>query len=297
MTLGTVKDTGTPQFTIGGDPEFGVVTTKGAPISMIPVIQGTKTMPDILPNEGGIQHDNVAAEFNIPPATCAASFVLNTQETMKFAIEYINMMAPGTLAAKAASMHYPESELDCDEAREFGCDPDYNAWSNKRNKVIDCAADGSLRSFGGHITLGLTDEDNFLNSAVGVRHTIQLMDCFHGVVSVLLDTTPGSVERRELYGKAGAYRRPKFGLEYRSLSNYWIFDERLILLQYKLSETVLRLMRERQHAPIINELVDLSPEKAINEDNKDLAIEILKVLKCRLDDETITLLSELGVDI
>jgi hypothetical protein len=34
-------------------------------------------------------------------------------------------------------------------------------------------------------------------------------------------------ERRKLYGGAGAYREKDYGFEYRTLSNFWVFDPKL----------------------------------------------------------------------
>jgi hypothetical protein len=51
------------------------------------------------------------------------------------------------------------------------------------------------------------------------------MDLFLGVPSILMDK--GDV-RKQLYGSAGAYRDKPYGGEYRTLSNFWIFDNHLI---------------------------------------------------------------------
>ena len=50
------------------------------------------------------------------------------------------------------------------------------------------------------------------------------MDLFLGVPSVTLDS---DTRRRELYGKAGAYRAKDYGVEYRTLSNFWIWKDSL----------------------------------------------------------------------
>ena len=51
------------------------------------------------------------------------------------------------------------------------------------------------------------------------------MDLFLGIPSVLMDK--GHL-RKNLYGKHGAYREKAYGVEYRVLSNFWIFNNRLI---------------------------------------------------------------------
>jgi hypothetical protein len=40
----------------------------------------------------------------------------------------------------------------------------------------------------------------------------------------LLDRDPGAAERRENYGRAGEFRMPEHGLEYRTTSNFWLRD-------------------------------------------------------------------------
>ena len=57
------------------------------------------------------------------------------------------------------------------------------------------------------------------------RSIIQRCDLFLGVPSVLMDE--GEL-RKQLYGKAGAFRPKPYGVEYRTLSNFWVFDPKLV---------------------------------------------------------------------
>lgn len=92
------------------------------------------------------------------------------------------------------------------------CSPDFNVYTMMPNEAPD--ARGSLRSAGGHLSIGY-DEPNFeMNIKI-----VQAMDLFLGIPSIVLDTDK---ERKKLYGKAGAFRETDFGIEYRVLSNFWI---------------------------------------------------------------------------
>jgi hypothetical protein len=51
---------------------------------------------------------------------------------------------------------------------------------------------------------------------------ITICDCLLGLPSIMLDRNPMQRERRTLYGMAGEYRKPDHGVEYRTLSNFWL---------------------------------------------------------------------------
>ena len=57
-----------------------------------------------------------------------------------------------------------------------------------------------------------------------------MCDILLGLPSVLLDPDE---RRKQLYGKAGAMRFKKYGAEYRTLSNFWLFSDDLIEWAYK----------------------------------------------------------------
>jgi hypothetical protein len=57
------------------------------------------------------------------------------------------------------------------------------------------------------------------------RDIVCMCDYLLGLPSLLEDN---DTRRRELYGKAGACRLKSYGPEYRTLSNYWIWDDATI---------------------------------------------------------------------
>ena len=60
---------------------------------------------------------------------------------------------------------------------------------------------------------------------------VKLLDIFLGIPSVIIDPDK---KRRELYGKAGAFRLTKYGMEYRTLSSYMMSDDYILNLVWDL---------------------------------------------------------------
>ena len=65
------------------------------------------------------------------------------------------------------------------------------------------------------------------------------MDHTLGVYSVLWDKDD---KRRSMYGKAGSFRPKPYGMEYRTLSNRWIFNTDLIRFVYNATQEALEKM-------------------------------------------------------
>jgi hypothetical protein len=208
------------KFKLGCDPEVFMADLQGNLKSSVGLIGGSKAFPLDLPLGKGfaVQEDNVAMEFNIPPASGAEEYVSHIKSTLDFLSGVIkNRYGFQIINESAAS--FPESELQSDAALNFGCDPDYNVWTGKKNPRPE-AEDKTLRSCGGHIHIGLEDVNTVNADQLG-----KAMDMHLGIGSVLMDKGD---KRKLLYGKAGAVRYKPYGLEYRTLSNFWIFDDRLI---------------------------------------------------------------------
>jgi hypothetical protein len=180
---------------------------------------GTKQQPLPLPIGEGfmVQEDNVALEFNIPPSPTKEEFVSNIVKATTYLEDHVGHKYNFSFSRLSAAS-FPEAELDDPRAFVFGCDPDFNAWTGRPNPR-PLADDKNLRSCGGHVHIG--------SSSLGLdrQSVIKACDLFLGVPSVLMDD--GEL-RKQLYGKAGAYRPKGYGQEYRTLSNFWVFDEKLI---------------------------------------------------------------------
>lgn len=208
---GTVRE----QITVGADPEF-FLEQNGNLRSAIDRMGGIKAAPRPLDRVGFfVQEDNVAVEFNIPPAKSLEEFVESIDWSIT-AIEHEVSVFDYKPAIKASAI-FPATELDDPRALIFGCDPDYNAWKKGKRNPRPRADNPNLRSCGGHIHIGWP-----LSAKIDRLRLIQLMDLYLGVPSVMMDEDQG---RRQLYGKAGAYRPQPWGAEYRTLSNFWLRDK------------------------------------------------------------------------
>lgn len=204
---------------LGCDPEAFLLDIQGQLKSSIGLIGGSKEVPRPLFQLGegyGVQEDNVAIEFNIPPAESRNAYIESISKTLN---HLMTIVPEGLTIGRMSAASFPVSELQNPAALVFGCDPDYNAWTLGMNPKPD-AEDKTLRSCGGHVHVGYD-----MNSGVRGEDIIRMMDLYLGVPSVLMDK--GEL-RKQLYGKAGAFRIKPYGVEYRTLSNFWIFDERTI---------------------------------------------------------------------
>lgn len=220
-----------PLFTIGTDPEFPLkshITDRWR--SAIPVIKGTKKRPIKLPNGGLLQHDNVALEFATPPAVSEDDFVKKIKQTFDLARKHL----PADIKIESVpAVYFPKISLKHPEAKEFGCDPDFNAYTNDVNK-INKTVHPQLRTFGGHVHIGATKHTGWLKNPTYTNEFVKFLDTTLGFASVILDNTEEGKLRKALYGKAGCYRRPEHGIEYRTLSNFWFKSEKLVRLIYRL---------------------------------------------------------------
>lgn len=207
--------------TVGADVEVFGKRKDGHFVALCDKIGGTKEKPlqcKDLPKGFMVQEDNVSLEYNIPYAINRADFVKKIGIMRKKCQELLGNL--GLDMAEEASVCFTEGELTHPKALIFGCEPDYNAWTKGQNPRPDETEDPTLRTAGGHIHVGTNDVD--------MVNGICAMDLFLGVPSVLLDSSPESVRRRKRYGKAGAMRPKPYGYEYRVLSNFWMFSDKLV---------------------------------------------------------------------
>lgn len=206
------------KVTLGSDPEFFIFDQiNNKFIASCGWIGGTKEKPIYLKDKLGYQEDNVALEFNVPPTTSSKELIGNVNELINYIeTKYFFKEKKYKIVAKA-SAYFDIDQLSTEQAKKFGCDPDYNAWTNEVNEIFDIQT--NLRSCGGHIHIGYDKPNIHSNLQI-----IRLFDLYLGVPSVLLDL---DTDRKQLYGKAGAFRHQKYGVEYRTLSNFWLTNQEL----------------------------------------------------------------------
>ena len=217
-------------LSIGSDPELFLVDVNDEIISAVRKVGGTKKKPKALRKPGFfVQEDNVLVEYNIPPQETKSGFVDAIQDGMELIKEIIP--ENHSLKIKASHRLHPR-HLKSAQARTFGCDPDICAWD--RTTSVSDNAPTTLRTTGGHVYIGYEGVTEDLNFKIAKACDIVL-----GVPSMLLDLDH---ERRELYGKAGSFRHKPFGLEYRTLSSFWIANKELIEWVYDGTQAALRLV-------------------------------------------------------
>jgi hypothetical protein len=162
------------------------------------------------------------------------------------------------------------------------------------------AAKNTFRSCGGHIHIGYVEgsKNVFLQDIEGKAMTIRVMDAVLGVVATILDNSKPAIERRKLYGKAGCFRPTEYGVEYRTLSNFWIKSPVLVELMYALTEEVISLMNHHLGGELIGEIGPDTLQSVITEGQSEVASKIYEdVLKDYLTDGTKTLVEECIADI
>ena len=236
------------QILVGADPElFMRSPNTGAFVSAHDRVPGTKHNPHKVPF-GAIQVDGTALEFNIDPAATVGEFVRNINAVRHTLEAYV----PGYNVVAEPVAIYDADYFMWDvpgSAQELGCDPDFNGWTGEKNPRPD--PNGKpMRTASGHIHIGwgegfdITDKAYFAYCCKVARH----LDYHLGIHSLLWDTDD---TRRQLYGKAGAFRPKSYGLEYRVLSNRWLANDDLIKWVYN---TTLAAMQNASDGVWVEEL-------------------------------------------
>ena len=211
----------------GSDPEVFIVDPSGKFVPSFDMLGGSKFNPRPMGRPGFfVQEDNVALEYNIPPASTVEEFVLNIFDGFELAKK---MLPPGHNLKVQASARFTRAQLRHPKADEFGCEPDKNAWTEDFNERPAIPKNG-LRATGGHFHIGYTLED--LNGPYTTDINIQLAKWCDIYLAVPFMKIDKDLNRRKIYGKAGAYRDKVYGMEYRSLSSEWLRSRELAAWVY-----------------------------------------------------------------
>lgn len=255
---------------IGSDPEAFIRNSQGDLVSAIGLIPGTKWAPHSTPH-GSIQHDNILAEFNSRPSSTISDFISNHHLIISDLEAYLK---PLDLHLDfVASALASDALLSDPIARLAGCEADFDAWRLCTNESASSAyALGNLRAAGGHLHISF---DQAIDRPDNRIKMVRALDMILGVPSVIHDDD--SI-RRTLYGKAGSFRPkdtlsetpdPYDGLEYRTLSNFWLKSDELMTFIWKGVELCYNNLDELAEQAVFykDEIVSI-----INNGDRDKAI-------------------------
>jgi len=221
-----------------------------------------------------VQEDNVMFEFNIPASSRPEYFANN----IHYFVEWLDAVFLAPLGLKFAWMNrysFPEKALTHPLSKEAGCSPDYCAYnpeSSLARSAIQIGQLGNQRFCGGHIHV----QYNYNNVP---RHVMaRFMD-----VAVTLATLHRDKQgdRRKFYGKAGLYRPTNYGIEYRTLSNFWLTpNARGDNIPKRIGDAVISLAQTANTNPdalsaFYNKVPWPDVEKCINEEDQTLKKELL----------------------
>lgn len=203
--------------TIGADPEVFLHNGEEF-ISSEGLIGGTKYEPKYITEEGhAVQEDNVMAEFCIPPSKTSDDFCNNIIKVLDYLSDVAELN--NSVISIQPSANFSDEQLCTPQAQTFGCDPDLSVYLEDFNPTIS-EIEGNIRFAGGHIHVGF-DKPDFTDCI----KLVKALDIFLGLPSVWLDK---DTKRKKYYGTAGRFREKPYGIEYRTLSNFWLQNENKI---------------------------------------------------------------------
>ncbi len=198
----------------------------GLPIPVCTLVGGTKHKPIPIPSlEDGfyMQEDGCALEFNIPACTGTRDFTRSVYIAMRALFKYLHtkgltiLQTPIATFSQEALEKYPQANI-------LGCSPDYNAYTLERRLPPDITEFRNLRFAGGHLHMSFDNPQK-----MPLELIVRILDIYLGLPLLSIDSQG---PRRKFYGLAGLYRPTHYpdgskGLEYRVLSNFWIFNTQI----------------------------------------------------------------------
>lgn len=241
------------EITFGADPEI-FVGENGVFKNAHGLVPGSKSEPHPV-DAGAIQVDGMALEFNINPASNYPEFQKN--------LDTVTGLLKGLIDDKefleVSSVHFDQEFLETAPFASLvmGCEPDYNAYTMDTNMPPNM--EDLMRTAGGHVHVGgifeddMDEDERFDMSA----RLSRLIDQYCGVYSVLWDDDD---DRRHMYGAAGSFRVKPYGMEYRTLSNRWLFNKSITsFVFYAIQSAVYALFAGKDSdSELYREIIDTS---------------------------------------
>lgn len=279
-----------PGMQVGADPEIFLKSNKNH--HLIPAFMALPDKAAIKSEESGYW-DGFQAEFNTKPGSCLAYHIdslqrglKNTLNSAKVALKredvafstktVVNLSKASVAAAKKEHM-------------QFGCTPSLNAYNEEL--AIPPGEVVPFRMSGGHVHLGILKKAGEGNQDYKERlaRYVKVLDAVLGVAGVALFAKYDDPRRRFLYGRAGEYRTPPHGLEYRVLSNAWLIHPVAAHLVFEIARKAVNMAEcglfeagwdttEQETRDVINNC-DVKKAQEIMERNKEVMVALLHSIR------------------
>jgi hypothetical protein len=227
-------------FTIGSDPEIFVQDEKGIVIPAFNFL-GSKASAEtrtyqVEYGDKPLYWDGFQAEFETSAQSCLGFHTDSVYAGLKGLYEELKKHHKKGVISSRVVMDIPADMLRkaANEHVQFGCMPSKNAYGLEGHHKD--GRDVPFRPAGGHIHFGVgkRPEKDYIRMVKALDGTI-------GVACVSLFEKFDDPRRRQLYGLPGEYRTPPHGMEYRTLSNAWLFHPMIMNLVFDVARKALVL--------------------------------------------------------
>jgi hypothetical protein len=252
-------------YTVGCDPEVFLTRDGG-------FIGSERVVPDL---KGLVVRDGFQVEFN-PPASMSSSILGSWLSQAFIRLDSLVKAHEGVGISLDQVIKVDPNEMSqlSERSRILGSDPSFNVYGTK--PILVDGESYPFRSAAGHLHFGL--KNDLFDERVRL---ISWFDVFVGNTSVLIDRNPLAVQRRENYGRAGEYRIPNHGIEYRTPSNFWLRNYTLLDFVLNLADIAIQVVIDGINGGDLEsrliDVVDIAKvAKAIDTNNLDLAWENYK---------------------
>lgn len=225
--------------TSGSDPEIFIV--RGAKKELLPAFQFLPDKQEAAKlrgyNHAYAYRDGFAAESWVQAVGCHGyliDYIRNGLGAIRSAARKHDRTAELSLQGTFA---IPDEIMTkaTDDQVALGCMPSKNAYGDRPALPTDGKA-LPLRFAGGHMHFGLFKKDEAI-----LINMVKAADIISALPAVAIFNGIDQPARRAYYGRAGEFRTPAHGLEYRVLSNAWLGHPSVAHLMFNLTRAALKV--------------------------------------------------------
>jgi len=229
------------RFTLGADPEMFIFNAG----KLVPAFD---FLPPKRQSKDFIFWDGFQAEWKYEqPILCQNNLVKHTREKLMLLLAKARQKFPDAHLSLRNVVRIPDETLKTasDPFIELGCKPSYNAYG-MHGVQVDDPRQLKYRFAGGHMHFG-----TWSGRAPNYASIISTLDAVLGIWAVGAARNMDVPVRRRYYGLAGEYRMPsygrdeygqyQYGVEYRTLSNFWLCHPAITQLAWEIGRQAVRL--------------------------------------------------------